>query len=137
MLRFIRSACFALAVLAICASRAGAANSTVESVNAETGAVTAKTGDGQSITVVVEPGLAGSIKRGQVVLIDSANGTMTLAVPVHVQRAGGGEVQATANAAGAAKPTKTSSGGKIVLPPNLPTPTASEGSTAGAIRGRP
>ena len=145
-----------LAVLAVLALRADAAVQpagwTVESVNADTGAVTAKDAQGKSITVIVDKEVAGTIAAGQTVSIDAANGTMLLTVPVRVQ--GGARSTASAAGAGTSSGSGTSTGGGTTKTPKAdkggtktsgtPTvvksdtvPTASEGDTAIAIRGRP
>jgi hypothetical protein len=138
MSRFAFSVVCTLAVLTMAAPRAHGAepvNATVESVDADTGSVTAKDAQGKSITVVVDKRVASALAVGQAVSIDAAGGTMHLAVPVRVQGADN-EMRATDNAASSGKNTEKTTGSGTVVKPDV-TPTASEGSTAGVIRGRP
>ncbi len=143
---------FTLAVLTFlspCAFAAEPVSATVESVDAGTGSVTAKDAQGKSITFTVDKAVAHTITAGQTVSIDADKGTMLLSVPVRVHSGGGGR-RSTANAAEAG----ASSGGRTTNTPKAdkrgtktsgtPTvvksdtvPTASEGDTAMAIRGRP
>ena len=138
MLRCAYAVVCTLAVLTGLATPAIGADYTVESADADTGAVTAKDAKGKSVTLMVEKGIAGALSAGQTVSIDAAKGTMLVTVPVRVQGAGrDGDAQATGNAASSAKNTKKApTGSGTIVKPDV-TVTASEGSTAGAIRGRP
>src|SRR5688572_4935196 len=138
MLRCASAVVCMLAVLTTLATPAIGADYTVESVDADSGAVTAKDAKGKSVTLTVEKGIAGSLSAGQTVSIDAAKGTMIVTVPVRVQGAArDGDAQATGNTASSAKNTKKApTGSGTIVKPDV-TVTASEGSTAGAIRGRP
>ncbi|MDQ3439187.1 MAG: hypothetical protein M3478_02415, partial [Planctomycetota bacterium] len=150
-----------LAVLTILAPGAVAAepvSATVESVDADTGSVTAKDAQGKSITFVVDEAVARAIAAGQTVSIDADKGTMLLSVPLRVQTGGGARSTANAAEAGTSSGSGTSTGGRTTggttntpkadkggtKTSGTPTvvksdtvPTASEGDTAMAIRGRP
>jgi hypothetical protein len=121
MLRCAYAVVCTLAVLTGLATPAIGADYTVESADADTGAVTAKDAKGKSVTLMVEKGIAGALSAGQTVSIDAAKGTMLVTVPVRVQGAGrDGDAQATGNAASSAKNTKkAATGSGTVVKPDV------------------
>ena len=129
----------ALSFACWCAPLRGAepAEWTVESIDADAGTITVKNIRGQTTSVTVEDAaVLKAFQRGQTIGIDAAAGTITATVTVPLRTspsAPPGEMKSSANAAKGKKTTRGSTPVKV----DSSQVTASEGSTATAIRGRP